>query len=68
MTTCDNEWCNEWYNEWYKEWYNEWQLVTTTDNEWLFHFLFFFREESTNRHPKENPLNLEEDLEEDLLN
>ena len=52
------------------EWYNEWQLVTTNDNEWLFQpiFFFFFREESTNRHPKENPLNLEEDLEEDLLN
>ena len=27
----------------------------------------FFREEITNRHPEENPLNLEEDLEEDLL-
>ena len=24
---------------------------------------FFFREDSTNRHPKENPLNLEEDFE-----
>ena len=29
---------------------------------------FLFREESTKRHPKENPINLEEDLEEDLLN
>ena len=46
------------------------QRVTTSDNdsEWLFWpILFFFREEITNRHPKENPLNLEEDLEEDLL-
>ena len=30
-------------------------------------FSFFFREETTNRHRKENPLNLEEDLQEDLL-
>ena len=29
---------------------------------------FFFREGSTNRHPKENILNLEEDLEENPLN
>ena len=28
---------------------------------------FFFRDEIPNRHPKENPLHLEEDLEEDLL-
>ena len=41
------------------------QRVTTNDNEWLFRpiFFFFFREDSTNRHPKENPLNLEEDFE-----
>ena len=31
-------------------------------------FSFFERERSTNRHPKENILNLEEDLEEDPLN
>ena len=31
-------------------------------------FSFFFREESANKHLKENLLNLEEDLEEDLLN
>ena len=30
-------------------------------------FSFFFREKPTNRHRKVNPLNLEEDLEEDLL-
>ena len=48
---------------------NEWQRVTTIDNEWLFRpIYFFFREDSTNWRPKENPLNLEEDFEEDLLN
>ena len=31
-------------------------------------FSFFFQKDSANRYPKENPLNLEEDLEEDLLN
>ena len=31
-------------------------------------FSFFSRENSTNSHLKENPLNLEEDYEEDLLN
>ena len=41
--------------------------MTTNDNERLFQPVFF-REELTNRHPKENPLNLEEDLEEDLSN
>ena len=30
-------------------------------------FFFLEREESSNRHPKENPLNLEDDPEEDLL-
>ena len=37
------------------------------DSEWLFWPIFFFFREITDRHPKENPLNLEEDLEEDLL-
>ena len=41
----------------------------TNDNEGIFWTsLFFFREGSTNRHPKENILNLEEDLEENPLN
>ena len=45
--------------------------MTTSDNEWqwvviLANFLFF-REESTNKYPKENPLNHEVDFEEDLL-
>ena len=79
VTTGDNKWYNEWQrmatND--KESYNEWQKViqrmTNSDNEWqwvviLANFLFFFREESINRHVKENPLNLEEDLEDDLLN
>ena len=46
------------------------QRVTTNDDEWLFRPIFFFfsREDSINRHPKENPLNLEKDFEEDLLN
>ena len=48
---------------------NEWKRVTTNYNEWLFRqILFCFREDSTNRQPKENPLNLEEDFKEDLLN
>ena len=51
---------------------SEWQRMTTSgttsDNEWQWvvisaNFLFSFREDSTNRHPKENPLNLEEDFE-----
>ena len=56
-------------NEWYNEWYNEWQRLKTNDNEWLFRpiFHFFEREESSNRHPKENPLNFEDDFEEELL-
>ena len=74
VTTSDNEWqrvtMNE--NEWHNKWHRVVKLVTTSDNEWqsvvvLANFLFS-REEPTNRHPKENPLNIEEDLEEDLLN
>ena len=43
---------------------HECQQVTTNDNKWLFRpDSLFFREESTNRHPKENPLNFDEDLE-----
>ena len=51
---------------------NEWQRMTTSgttsDNEWqrvtiAANFLFFqIREEPTTKHPKENSLNLEEDL------
>ena len=58
-------------DEWYIEWERVVQRVTTNDNEWLFWLIFFvfrIREEPSIRHPKENPLNLEEDLEEDLRN
>ena len=76
-TTSDSEWYNEWQwmtasgNEWERmtKSDNEWQGMTTSgttnDNEWPFRpiFLFFqIREESTTKHPKENSLNLEEDL------
>ena len=60
--TSDNDWQRMSKSD------NEWQRVTTNDNEWLFWPIFIFREEPTKRHPKENPLNLQEDLEEDLLN
>ena len=50
------------------EWYNKWQRMITSDNEWLrvtisVNFSFFqIREEPASKHPKENSLNLEEDL------
>ena len=54
------------------EWYVEWQRMTKSDNEWPWVVIsanvLFSREEPTNRHPKENPLNFEKDIEEDLLN
>ena len=51
---------------------NGWQRMTTSDNKWQWvvisaNFLFFW-DESADRHLKENPLNLKEDLEDDLLN
>ena len=56
MTTSDNEW------HWVA------QRMTTSDNEWqqvtistIFSF-FQIREEATTKHPKENSLNIEEDL------
>ena len=74
VTTKDKEWYNEWQrvvqrmttsdNERQRvttndnEWYNEWQRVTTSVN-----FSFFqIRGEPTTKHPRENSLNLEEDL------
>ena len=46
--------------------------MRTSDKEWSFRLMFFFyfriREEPTTKHPKENSLNLEEDLKEGLLN
>ena len=47
---------------------NEWQRMTTSDKEWQrgtisANFSFFqIREEPTTKHPKENSLNIEEDL------
>ena len=41
--------------------------MTTSDHEWPFQLILLFfriREESTTKYPKENPLNLKEDLEE----
>ena len=74
--TSDNEWQQVATND---EWYNEWQRVVqrveTGDNEWqrmtisgCFDQFPFCGEEPTNRHPKENPLHLEVELEEDILN
>ena len=59
-TKSENEWRNDWYNE-------VAQRMTMSD--YCDQFCFFFsREDATNRHLKENPLNLEEECEEDLLN
>ena len=57
-------------NEWQRVVQRVVQRVITNDNEWLFRrpIFFFFREDSSKRHPDENPLNLEEDFEENLLN
>ena len=64
MTTGGTTSDNEWYNERQRmitsdnEWYNEWQRVTILAN-----FSFCqVREEPTTKQPKENYLNLEEDL------
>ena len=54
-TTSDNEW------QWVTTSDNEWQQVTTSDHFGWFSF-FEIREEPTIKHPKENYLNLEEDL------
>ena len=65
-TTSDNEWqpVTTNHKEWQRvtrndnEWYNEWQRVTILTN-----FSFSqIREQPTTKHPKENSLNLEEDL------
>ena len=48
-----------------KEWQRVVQQVATNDNEWPFRLIFLFfqiREEPTTKHPKENSLNLEDDL------
>ena len=48
-----------------KEWQRVVQQVATNDNEWPFRLIFLFfqiREEPTTKHPKENSINLEDDL------
>ena len=75
VTTSDNEWQPVTTNDNESQqmtrsgttsdnkWYNEWQRVTKLDNEWQCAVISaFFWEESTSRYPKENPLNLKEDL------
>ena len=74
-TISDNEWYSEWQrvtmndNEWYKECQRVVKWVRTNDNEWQCVVIsanpLFFEQE---RNPKENPLNVGKDLEEDLLN
>ena len=62
-TTSDNEWQRVTTND--KEWQRVAQRVTTNANEWLFQLIFLFfqiKEKPTTKHPKENFLNLEEDL------
>ena len=74
MTTSGTTSDNEWYNEWQRMTTsgttngNDWRQMTTRDNEWqrvsiLASFPFFqIWEEVTTKHPKENSLNIEEDL------
>ena len=57
VTTNDKEW--QWVTTNDNEWYKEWQRVTISAN---FSFFFQIREEPTTKQPKENSLNLEEDL------
>ena len=69
----------DWVTTSNNNWYNELQRVATNDNEryseWQqavisANFPFFFPENkrTTTKHPKENSLNYEEDLEAALLN
>ena len=67
--TSDNEWQRVTTSD--KEWQRVVQRMTTNVNEWPFQLIFLFfqiKEEPTTKYPKENFLNLEEDLEEGLLN
>ena len=62
-TTRDNKWQRVTTND--KKWQRVAQRVTTNANEWPFQLIFLFfqiKEEYTTKHPKENFLNLEEDL------
>ena len=70
-TTSDNEWLrvtssdNEWQMS-DNEWERVVQRMTKSDNMWCisanFSFFFQIKEEPTTKHPKENTLNIEEDL------
>ena len=66
VITSDNKWQRMATSD--KKWQRMVQRVTTNDNEWQrvtisANFSFFqVREESTTKHPKENSLNLEENL------
>ena len=56
-------------NEWQRVVQRVIQRVATSDKEWqrvaiLANSFFLIREESTTKHPKENSLNIKEDLEE----
>ena len=65
-TSSDNEWQRMTTND--NEWQRVVQRMTASDNEWQWvtisaNFSFFqIRKEPTTKHPKENSLNLEEDL------
>ena len=62
-TTRDNEWQRVTTND--KKWQRVAQRVTTNANEWPFQLIFLFfqiKEKPITKHPKENFLNLEEDL------
>ena len=78
MTTNDSEWYNKWQRvvqrvttndkEWQRvirndyERYNEWQRMQQVTIPANFSFFFQIKEEPTTKHPKQNFLNLEEDL------
>ena len=62
-TTSDDEWQRVTTNGTTND--NEWQRMATSDNEWSFRLIFVFfqmKEEAPTKHPKENNLNIEEDL------
>ena len=62
-TTRDNEWQRVTTND--KKWQRVAQRVTTNANKWPFQLIFLFfqiKEKPITKHPKENFLNLEEDL------
>ena len=67
MTTSNNEWYNEWQRMVQRMTMsdNKWQRVATSSNEWSFRLILVFfqiKEVATTKHPKENSLNIEEDL------